>query len=97
MLIALSKKNKLGFVDGIINKPEGNDFDLFNSWIRNNNIVISWILNSASNEIFASVMFATNAHEIQTNLKDRFQQKNRPCIFQMRRELMNFAQDHNSI
>ena len=57
MLIALSVKNKIGFIDGSITKPEGNDMNLLNSWIRNNNVVISWILNSISKEISASIIF----------------------------------------
>ncbi|KAL5540460.1 hypothetical protein UlMin_042555 [Ulmus minor] len=97
MLIALSVKNKLGFVDGSIAEPPGTDANLFNSWIRNNNMVISWILNSISKEISASVMFASSAREIWLDLKDRFQQKNGPRIFQLRRELMNLRQDQNSV
>ena len=57
MQIALSVKNKLGFIDGSIQKPEGNDLNLLQSWTRNNNMVISWILNSVSKEISASVLF----------------------------------------
>ncbi|KAL5570625.1 hypothetical protein UlMin_027200 [Ulmus minor] len=97
MLIALSVKNKIGFVDGSIAEPLGTDANLFNSWIRNNNMVISWILNSISKEISASVMFASSAREIWLDLKDRFQQKNGPRIFQLRRELMNLRQDQNSV
>ena len=41
MLIALFVKNKLGFVDGSITKPSANDSALLQSWIRNNNVVIS--------------------------------------------------------
>ena len=43
MLISLSVKNKIGFVDGSISKPDGTDLDLLNSWMRNNNVVISWL------------------------------------------------------
>lgn len=43
---SLSVKNKLGFIDGSILKPDGNDLNLLNLWIRYNNMVISWILNS---------------------------------------------------
>ena len=57
MLIALSVKSKLGFIDGSITKPEGNDLNLLNSWIRNNNVVVSWILNFVSTEFSASVIF----------------------------------------
>ncbi|KAL5575028.1 hypothetical protein UlMin_016727 [Ulmus minor] len=97
MLIALSVKNKLGFVDVSIAEPPGTDANLFNSWIRNNNMVISWILNSISKEISASVMFASSAREIWFDLKDRFQQKNGSRIFQLRRELMNLCQDQNYV
>ena len=56
MLIALSVKNKLGFIDGSIPKPDSSNLPLLNSWIRNNNVVISWILNSVSKEISASII-----------------------------------------
>ncbi|KAL5754433.1 hypothetical protein ACOSP7_022653 [Xanthoceras sorbifolium] len=97
MLIALSVKNKLGFVDGSITKPEGTQIELLNSWIRNNNIVISWILNLVSKDISASIIFTESAHEIWQDLKDRFQQRNGPRIFQLRRELMNLHQDQNHV
>ncbi|KAL5565662.1 hypothetical protein UlMin_028826 [Ulmus minor] len=96
LLIALSVKNKLGFIDGSIPKPQGNDPNL-HSWIRNNNIVISWILNSVSKEISASIIFSNSALDIWLDLKDRFQQSNGPRIFQLRRELMNHVQGQNSI
>ena len=81
MTIALSVKNKLGFIDGSIKKPKGIDLNLLNSWIRNNNIGISWILNSVSKEISASIIFAESTVEIWLDLKDRFQQSNGPRIF----------------
>ncbi|KAL5577328.1 hypothetical protein UlMin_019027 [Ulmus minor] len=93
MLIALFMKNKLGFIDGSISEPPGTDANLYNSWIRNNNMVISWILNSISKEISTSIIFATSAREIWLDLRDSFQQKNEPRIFQLKRELMNLRQE----
>ncbi|KZV53520.1 hypothetical protein F511_40870 [Dorcoceras hygrometricum] len=93
MLIALFVKNKIGFIDGSIAQPDSTDHVLLNSWHRNNNIVISWILNSVSNDISASIIFAESAALIWLDLKDRFQQSNGPRIFQLRRELMNLAQE----
>ena len=50
MMIALSVKNKLGFIDGSFPKPDSSDLPLLNSWIKNNNVFISWILNSVSKD-----------------------------------------------
>ncbi|KAL5773202.1 hypothetical protein ACOSQ2_013126 [Xanthoceras sorbifolium] len=87
MLIALSMKNNLGFIDSSILRPEGNQLDL----------LASWILNSVSKDIFASVIFTESAHEIWHDLKDCFQQRNGPRIFQLRRELMNLNQYQNPV
>lgn len=57
LIIALSAKNKLEFVDRSIPKPDGMDVNLLPYWIRNNNIVISWILNSVCKEISANIIF----------------------------------------
>ncbi|XP_073027729.1 uncharacterized protein [Primulina eburnea] len=95
--IALSVKNKLGFIDGSIPKPPESDLALTNAWIRNNNIVISWLLNSVSKEISASVLFVESAEDIWKDLKDRFQQSNAPRIFQLRRELVNLRQDQDPV
>ena len=63
MMIALLAKHKLGlsFVDGSLAKLDGQDTGLLNSWIRNNNVAISWILNSVSKEISASIIFSESA------------------------------------
>ena len=97
MLIALSVKNKLGFIDGSIQRPDGTNLPLLSSWIRNNNIVISWILNSMSKDISASIIFSNSASEIWNDLCDRFQQSNGPRIFQLRRELLNHSQNQQSV
>ncbi|XP_031270522.1 uncharacterized protein LOC116128896 [Pistacia vera] len=96
MVIALSMKNKLGFIDGSIPRPDGND-SLLNSWIRNINMVISWILNSISKEISASVIYSDFAYEMWLALKEHFQQKNGPHIFQLRCDLMNHTQGSSSV
>ncbi|XP_022883855.1 uncharacterized protein LOC111400696 [Olea europaea var. sylvestris] len=96
IMTALSVKSKLGFKDGSISKPDNND-DLINHWILNNNMVISWILNSVSKEFFAGVIYSEFAHDIWIDLKERYQQRNGHSIFQLRRELMNLTQGQSSV
>ncbi|XP_075479322.1 uncharacterized protein LOC142520206 [Primulina tabacum] len=97
MRIALSVKNKLGFIDGSIPQPAEMDLPLHAAWFRSNNVVISWILNSVSKEISASILFSDIAAEIWKDLRERFQQSNGPRIFELRRALFNLTQDQNSV
>lgn len=94
MTIALSIKNKLGFINGSLPKPAG---DLLPVWIRNKHVVIAWFLNSVSKPISASLIFTNSTHEIWLDLKDRFQLQNGPQIFQLRRDLATLTQDQLSV
>ncbi|XP_012829875.1 PREDICTED: uncharacterized protein LOC105951029 [Erythranthe guttata] len=97
MVLSFTVKNKLGFVDGSIVEPPEDDPVLHNAWVRNNGMVMSWILNAISKDIQASVMYCKNAREIWNDLNVRFSQTNGPRIFQLRRELANLRQEHFSV
>ncbi|XP_022156861.1 uncharacterized protein LOC111023702 [Momordica charantia] len=94
MMIVLSVKNKLDFIDGFIPRPSG---DLLPAWIDNNHIVIAWILNSVSKEISASILFSESARDIWIDLNERFEKSNDPCIYQLKRALATLAQDQQSV
>lgn len=96
MLMALDSKNKTGFVDGLLPKPEVNH-PQFRSWMRNNSKVSSWLLNSVSKEISASIIYAANAAEIWKELHDRLQQKNGPRVFQLKKNLLNCTQGSSTV
>ncbi|KAJ9553411.1 hypothetical protein OSB04_017456 [Centaurea solstitialis] len=78
MKMAISVKNKLGFIDGTLSRLDESDQTNLNLWIRNNNIVISWILNCVSKEITGSVIFSDSTLDIWIDLQERFQQSNGP-------------------
>lgn len=63
MMISLSTKNKLGFVDKTILQPESIS-SIYANWNQANSMVISWILNSLYTTITDSVLFLPTAHEI---------------------------------
>lgn len=67
MILSLSAKNKLGFVDGSITPPAINS-PAYSNWHRANSMVISWILNSLNKTIADSVLFLPTASEIWNEL-----------------------------
>lgn len=71
MLIALSAKNKVAFVNGSCEKPADNSPKL-RQWERCNDMVISWILNALVKDIAQSVLYNDSAKEIWSKLEQRF-------------------------
>uniref|UniRef100_A0A2N9GQC0 Reverse transcriptase Ty1/copia-type domain-containing protein n=1 Tax=Fagus sylvatica TaxID=28930 RepID=A0A2N9GQC0_FAGSY len=77
MLMALTAKNKEGFVNGSI-EPLNPSAPCYSSWKRCDTMVLSWILNSLSKEISASVIYLDTSIEVWKDLKERFSQSNGP-------------------
>ncbi|XP_020415631.1 uncharacterized protein LOC109948111 [Prunus persica] len=96
MRIALSAKNKLGFIDGTIKAPAKTDAK-FSIWQRCNDMVLSWILHSLQPDIASSVLYCTSASMVWNDLKDRFSQGNDSRIYQIRQEIAEHRQGHLSI
>ncbi|KAL5565621.1 hypothetical protein UlMin_028785 [Ulmus minor] len=91
MLMALTAKNKLGFVDGTIPRPLSTDL-LFPAWTRCNSMISSWIINSVNRDIADSLLYHDSAYEIWNDLCDRFNQGNGPRVFQIKRQLCGLVQ-----
>ncbi|KAA0065480.1 Cysteine-rich RLK (receptor-like protein kinase) 8 [Cucumis melo var. makuwa] len=95
MLMAISGRNKAGFITGKIQKPS--DGVLLDAWICNNDILASWILNSVSKEIAASIIYIGSIKEIWDELRQRFKQSNGPSIYQLRKEFVTLRQGNLTI
>ncbi|XP_071740955.1 uncharacterized protein [Rutidosis leptorrhynchoides] len=61
MELALQIKNKMGFIDKTLKKPESND-TLANQWERCNAVVLSWILGSVSDELYNGQIYSKIAY-----------------------------------
>ncbi|KAF5478995.1 hypothetical protein F2P56_005510, partial [Juglans regia] len=96
MLMALTAKNKIGFVNGSITKPAVTS-PFFHSWTRCNNMILSWLLNSLSKEIAASVIYVESANEVWSDLQERFSQGNGPRIFQLQKSIASLMQNDLSV
>ncbi|XP_050259815.1 uncharacterized protein LOC126704865 [Quercus robur] len=69
MLMALDAKSKIGFVDGSITTSMAVTPLEKIAWSKNNSMISSWILNSVSPHITASVIYRNTAMEVWNSLK----------------------------
>ncbi|GKD72406.1 ribonuclease H-like domain-containing protein [Tanacetum coccineum] len=63
MFLALKGKNKIGFIDGSCRRSNTNEV-LGRQWDRVNVVVLGWILNSVSEELFLGQIFSTRAKHV---------------------------------
>jgi hypothetical protein len=96
MLMALSAKSKLCLINGSMTKPSYSSPD-FKAWMRYNDMVLSWIINSVSKEISASIIYINSAEAVWKDLKERFSQGNGPHIFQLQKYIAATSQNSNSV
>ncbi|GMI87863.1 hypothetical protein HRI_002455600 [Hibiscus trionum] len=92
MLMALSAKNKVDFIDGSISAPAVTQTNVYSAWKRANDLVNSWILNFVFKDIAASPFYYSTVAAIWKDLEDRFQQHNGPRLFQLHKKLIDLAQ-----
>ncbi|XP_076950879.1 uncharacterized protein LOC143623998 [Bidens hawaiensis] len=95
MSIALSAKNKLRFVTGDVPIPSIPTQQQL--WQRCNDMVISWILNTLSKDISESVLYTQTAHQLWTELDDRYNQENGANLYQLQKNLCQISQGNSDI
>lgn len=96
MLMAFSDKNKAGFLRGSIQKPRS-QANLLSAWECNNGIIASWILNSISEDIVASIVDNGSVKEVWDELPNHVKQENGTQIYQLHKELVTTRQGTQSI
>lgn len=97
MIMALSAKNKEGFINGTIKGPSSTSFTDGQQWKRCNDLVKSWLLNSISHDIRGSVIYNETAHEIWADLKERFSRVNSVHLFHVEQAIHDTNQNNMSI
>lgn len=97
MLMALSIKNKEGFVNGIIKQPPESSTTELQQWRCCNNLVKAWLFNSISQDIGASIIYNESAHEIWLDLKYRFSRTNSVHLFHVEKAIHDCKQGNMTI
>ncbi|KAI3673322.1 hypothetical protein L6452_39439 [Arctium lappa] len=96
MTLALETKNKLGFIDGTVIRSVENDV-LGKQWDRCNSVVLSWILNSISEDLFVSQVFSRVASEVWTELKETCDKIDGSVTFNLHQKINSLSQNGASV
>ncbi|GJY11136.1 putative reverse transcriptase domain-containing protein [Tanacetum coccineum] len=96
MMIALSARNKLKLVTGEFEEPEM-DSPLRSFWERANDMVISWILNTVTDQISNNLNFVNTAHSLWHQLYDHYSQLDGHRIYQLSNEIVHLKQLNCSV
>ena len=64
ILISLDAKNKLGFIDATIPKPQYVNHPYYTAWCKCNSTVWAWLFNSISKDLQPSVVYFKTAREV---------------------------------
>ncbi|GJZ58327.1 ribonuclease H-like domain-containing protein [Tanacetum coccineum] len=96
MLLALKGKNKIGFIDGICRRSN-TDETLGKQWDRVNAIVLGWILNLISEELFLGQIFSKRAKHVWEELKETYDKVDGSIMFGLHHHISTLKQNGSSI
>ncbi|XP_074304664.1 uncharacterized protein LOC141639434 [Silene latifolia] len=95
----LDAKNKLGFVEGTIKRPEvieGEEETLPSvAWRQCNAMVKAWLRSVIDHRLHSSITFSGTVMEIWKELKERYSNGNAPRVHQLKGELNECKQAKN--
>ncbi|XP_020242832.1 uncharacterized protein LOC109821048 [Asparagus officinalis] len=95
MVNALKVKNKLGFINGTLIKPD-EDTPKASKWEACNSMLISWIFNSIEKSIQLNVVYLETTKEVWDDLRDRYSIGNTPRIHELKSEIASLRQQGTS-
>ncbi|KAJ0688424.1 putative RNA-directed DNA polymerase [Helianthus annuus] len=96
MKLALEAKNKYGFIDGKVEKSKDDDI-LAAQWDRCNSVVLTWLLNSVSEELFLGQVFSKLASEVWNDLKESFDKIDGSVVYDLYKKINCIAQNGSTV
>ncbi|KAJ0949034.1 putative retrotransposon gag domain, retrotransposon Copia-like protein [Helianthus annuus] len=96
MKLALEAKNKFGFIDGKC-KKDTDDAVLSSQWDRCNSVVLSWLLNSVSEELYLGQVFSKLASEVWTDLKETYDKVDGSIVYDLYKKINCITQSGSSV
>ncbi|KAJ0909110.1 putative RNA-directed DNA polymerase [Helianthus annuus] len=96
MKLALEAKNKFGFIDGKC-KKNSDDEVLSSQWDRCNSVVLSWLLNSVSEELYLGQVFSKLASEVWVDLKETYDKVDGSIVYDLYKKINCITQNGSSV
>ncbi|KAJ0821780.1 putative RNA-directed DNA polymerase [Helianthus annuus] len=96
MKLALEAKNKFGFIDGKCKKNTEDDV-LGSQWDRCNSVVLSWLLNSVSEELYLGQVFSKLASEVWVDLKETYDKVDGSVVYDLYKKINCITQNGSSV
>nr|XP_043629816.1 uncharacterized protein LOC122601110 [Erigeron canadensis] len=96
MELALETKNKIGFITGTCVKYVDNDV-LSRQWDICNFVVLSWILNSVTEELYLGQIFTKNAKVVWEELKETYDKVDGSITFNLHHRIHSLKQNGKPI
>ena len=92
MILALTAKKKIGFVNGKVIKPDL-DSPLYEDWEICNTMVLSWMINLMHMDVPSSIMYCETVREMWIELQNQFSQGNGPKIYNLQKQISHLCQN----
>nr|XP_025887503.1 uncharacterized protein LOC109120463 [Solanum lycopersicum] len=92
MQLNLLTKNKLGFIDGSIQRDGFTTEIEKKQWDRFNAMVLSWIMSNVSKDLVNEILFRSNAAQVWLDLQERFDKVNMSRIFHLHKAIVTHTQ-----
>ncbi|GJS81837.1 reverse transcriptase domain-containing protein [Tanacetum coccineum] len=86
IMIALNAKNKMKIITGEFREPNVNS-DIMELWERNNDMLISWILNTDSEQIGKNLNYINFVSKLWLKLQERYAQIDGHRIYQLTNDI----------
>ncbi|KAJ0875397.1 putative RNA-directed DNA polymerase [Helianthus annuus] len=96
MKLALEAKNKFGFINGKCERST-EDLVLASQWDRCNSVVLTWLLNSVSEDLFLGQVFSFTASEVWDDLKETYDKVDGSVVYDLYKKINCISQNGSSV
>ncbi|KAK1406225.1 hypothetical protein QVD17_41514 [Tagetes erecta] len=94
--LALRAKNKMGFIDKTCIKSK-TDKVLENQWDRCNSVVLTWLLNYVSEELYVGQVYSELASEVWEDLKETYDRVDGSVMFGLYQKINSVTKNGSTV